>query len=286
MPVIDPSTLTFLEGTSVSDVGPDVFAGIYPHWWEGDRVFGGFVVSQAVAAALRTVERPEDLHSLHGYFLRPARPGDLSEITVERVRDGRSFTTRRTSTVVRGKETFVMMASFHAPEEGEEYQLAVTDVPPPDEVGHLVEADGPFEVIELGPSEQALDGTYDSTRRAWMRCAVDLGDDPAVHLSAAAYSSDMTRAAFRPTSLDSWGEHVDASLDHSVWFHDVPDMNAWHLFDLHTVTTGSGRSYMRGSLADEHGALRFSMAQEVLIRRVDDGVAVRFEDPTQPPTSP
>ena len=285
-PVTDPSTLTLLEGISVAEVRPDVFRAVYPHWWEGDRVFGGFVVAQATAAALRTVDRPKDLHSLHGYFLRPAKPGDASEISVDRVRDGRSFTTRRTSTTVHGKETFVMMASFHAPEEGEEYQLAVADVPRPTELADRIEDDGPFEVIELGPSEQSPDGTYASTRRAWIRCGVDLGSDPATHLAAAAYASDMTRAAFRPGSLGSWGEHIDASLDHSVWFHALPDMCSWHLFDLHTVVTGSGRSYMRGSLADEDGALVFSMAQEILIRRIAGATAVHFEDPEHRPTSP
>jgi len=284
--VLDPASLSFSDGISVSPVRTDVYRSTYPHWWEGERVFGGFVVAQAVAAAMATVERPADLHSLHGYFLRPAMPGDQSEITVERVRDGRSFTTRRTSTEVRGKETFVMTASFHAPEPGEDYQLAVAEVPGPEACHALREDDGPFEVLELGPSEQAEDGTYASTRRAWIRCTEDLGSDPSRHLAAAAYASDMTRAAFRPTSLGSWGEHVDASLDHSVWFHGLPDMTAWHLFDLHTVITGAGRSFMRGQLSDERGIAKFSMAQEILIRRIDGAVRFGFGDPQHPVTSP
>ena len=285
-PVTDIPAPTFLDGISVTTSRPDVFSGVYPHFWDGDRVFGGFVVAQAVAAALETVERPQDLHSLHGYFLRPAGPGQTSDITVDRVRDGRSFITRQTSTKVDGRETFVMMASFHAPEGGEEYQLAVAEVPSPHKCVDLLEADGPFEVLELGPSRPAADGTYVSTRRAWMRCGLDLGQDPARHLAAAAYASDMTRAAFRPSSLGSWGEHIDASLDHSIWFHGLPDMNAWHLFDLHTVVTGSGRSFMRGSFSDERGALRFSMSQEILIRRIEGAAPVAFGDPEQPPTSP
>ena len=285
-PVVDPSSLSLLDGITASQVRHDVFASVYPHWWEGDRVFGGFVVAQALSAALGTVEHPEDLHSIHGYFLRPARPGDESEITVERIRDGRSFSTRRTSTMVRGKETFVMMASFHAPEDGEDYQLSVAEVPPPQECGAWREDDGPFEVLELGPSDQAADGTYASTRRAWMRCMVDLGDDPRRHLAVAGYASDMTRAAYRPSSLGSWGEHVDASLDHSVWFHGVPNMNEWHLFDLHTVLTGAGRSFMRGQLSDVHGSLVFSMAQEILIRRIEGATAIDFGDPQHQTSSP
>lgn len=284
--MIDPASISFVDGIGVKSRSDDQFAGTYPAWWDGDRVFGGLVIAQATSAAMATVERPEDIHSLHGYFLRPAKPGDDTAISVDRVRDGRSFTTRRTSTIVEGKETFVMMASFHAPEGGEEYQIPMAQVAVPSQLGDQIEDDGAFDVIELGPSVQRADGTYESTRRAWIRCSSDLGSDPARHLAAAAYASDMTRAAFRPTSLGSWGCHVDASLDHSVWFHKVPDMGAWHLFDLHTVMTGRGRSYMRGSLSDESGAVALSMAQEILIRPIEGAVPVSFDDTEHPPTSP
>ena len=278
--------MSFLEGIDAREVAPDTFSATYPRWFDGDRVFGGLVLAQAVTAAGRTVEGPEVLHSLHGYFLRPATPGQDSTISVERRRDGRSFVTRTTSTRVDGKETFMMSASFQRPEHGEEYQLPLEPLHAPDDDDPSIEEDGPFAVLERGPTTQRADGTYASTRRAWIRCREHLGSDPLRHLAAVAYASDMTRAAFRPRSLGTWGAHVDASLDHAVWFHQPSDLNRWHHFDLHTLITGGGRSFMRGTLADEAGRLVASMAQEILIRRLDGGRPVDFGDPNHPVPSP
>ena len=288
--MLKDSEIPFADAVWATPVGDDSFEAVYPTWWEGDRVFGGLVLAQAVAACCQTVPSEIPIHSLHGYFLRPASPGAESRINVERVRDGRSFRTRRSQTEVSGKVTFEMLASFHVPEEGEEYRMAPAQVPGPDKAV-AISTDpfsdvDPFELIELGPSEQSDDGTFESTRRAWVRCAEPLPGDPRAHAAVAAYASDMTRAAFRPRSLGSWGEHVDASLDHSIWFHRPADMSEWHLFDLHVVTTGAGRSMMRGSMHSVDGALVLTMAQEILIRRLDGGIPISFEDPTQLPGSP
>jgi len=279
-------TPNFVDGIDAIGVGDGRFIATYPSWFEGDRVFGGLVLAQAVTAACKTVSGPYTLHSLHGYFLRPASPGEESVIDVDRRRDGRSFVTRETTTMVGGKETFVMTASFQRPEVGEEYQIPMARVAPPSEGDPAIERDGPFAVFEIGPTPIRPDGTYESTRRAWIRCRAELGADPTRHLAAAAYASDMTRAAFRPTSLGTWGEHLDASLDHAAWFHGVPDMTRWHLFDLHTVVTGGGRSFMRGTLSDDQGRLVLSMAQEILIRRLDAGAPIDFGDPAHPLATP
>ncbi len=278
--------MSFSEGIDAIGLGDDHFTATYPAWFEGDRVFGGLVVAQAVTAACKTASDAFILHSLHGYFLRPASPGDTSVIDVERRRDGRSFMTRDTTTMVGGKETFRMTASFQRPEPGEEYQIPMAKVVPPREGNPAIELDGPFAIFEIGPTPMRPDGTYASTRRAWIRCRHELGSDPLRHVAAAAYASDMTRAAFRPTSLGTWGEHLDASLDHAVWFHAVPNMGDWHLFDLHTVVTGGGRSFMRGTLSDTQGRLVLSMAQEILIRRLDAGAPIAFSDPAHPLATP
>jgi acyl-CoA thioesterase-2 len=284
---LDLDDFDIAEGLDVVEVGADTFAGRYPRWFPGERVFGGLVLAQATAAMCRTVDDGIPLHSIHGHFLRPATPRQTSEVVVERVRDGRSFVTRRATVRVEGKETFVVTASFHVPEEGEGYQLAVADVdPPPGDVSSPSDLNEPFELVELGPSPRREDGTYESTRRAWVRCVADLGDEPRRHVAAAAYASDMTRAAFRPTSLGTWGGHVDASLDHAVWFHRQPAMDQWHLFDLHTVITGGNRSFIRGQLSDADGRLVFSMAQEILIRPLATPVVFDFDDPFQRPESP
>jgi acyl-CoA thioesterase-2 len=278
--------MTFEQATTVTPVDGDHFNATYPRWWDGERVFGGLVLAQSIAAAVETVDPEIPLHSLHGFFLRPAIPGSSSEISVERIRDGRSFVTRRASTMVAGKETFQATMSFHVPEEGEDYQLAMPKVPRPDEATALRDEGDPFEVIELGPSQIRPDGTYESTRRAWVRLVEPIGDDPRRHVIAAGYASDMTRAAFRPTSLGTWGHHVDASLDHSLWIHSLPVMDEWNLFDLHTVVTGAGRSFMRGSFWSDGGILRFSMAQEILIRPLENPQIFSFDDVERRPESP
>ena len=117
-------------GTSAID-GPSTFVTTSPDWWGGERTFGGMVVAQALSAAAQTVADDLDIHSLHGYFLRPSKPGTPSTHKVGRLRDGRSFSTREVVSEVEGRETFRMACSFHRAEEGDEYQL-----PMPGDVGY------------------------------------------------------------------------------------------------------------------------------------------------------
>jgi acyl-CoA thioesterase II len=149
-----------------------------PDWWGGERTFGGMVVAQALHAATQTVAQEFDVHSLHGYFLRPSQSGTPSTHTVLRVRDGRSFATREVTTDVEGRPAFRMTCSFHRPEAGDEYQLAMAgDIPPP----QAIEGSGapfPFDVRNLGATERRQDGTYLSTRRCWFRTRQRLVDDP------------------------------------------------------------------------------------------------------------
>ena len=249
--------------------GERSFVAESPDWWDGDRVFGGMVVAQALSAACQTVDPATPVHSLHGYFLRPVRPGRAVGLEVDHVRDGRSFTTRRVTSSVEGRETFQMTCSFHADEPGDEYQLAMPEVPGPDEVDQA-DVPIPFLVRELGPSPRRPDGTYASTRRVWLRTRTELPDDPLVHTCVVAYLSDMTGAAFRPRSLGTWGAHTDASLDHCLWFHRPVRADEWLLFDLQALVNAGGRATVRGVMYGRDGSLRVSMAQELLIRPLDD----------------
>jgi acyl-CoA thioesterase-2 len=253
------------------------FLSVSPAWWPGERTFGGMVVAQALHAAFQTVPDALEVHSLHGYFLRPSRPGVPSRHSVERVRDGRSFSTREVTTEVEGKTVFKMTCSFHAPEEGDDYQLPMAaDVPPPAVVDGL-EAPFPFDIRELGATEQREDGTYRSTRRCWFRTRERLGDDPAVHACLLAYFSDMTGASFRPMSLGTWGTHTDASLDHALWFHRRARADEWSIFDLQALVNAGGRATVRATMHGEEGSLHLSMAQELLIRKLD--VPIIFDAP-------
>ena len=203
--------------TGSDSLGRATFTTTSPEWWMHGRVFGGMVVAQALNAAMQTVPEEFEVHSLHGYFLRPTSPGSRSDHVVDGVRDGRSFRTRQVVSQVDGQETFRMMCSFHAPEQGDMYQLPVTsDIPSPRETEGF-EAPFPFDVRELGATERLADGTYESTRRCWFRTTrasarTTLRCTPA----SLAYFSDMTGASFRPLSLGTWGTHTDASLDHAA----------------------------------------------------------------------
>ena len=154
-----------------------------------------------------------------------------------------------------------MTCSFHAPEEGDRYQLPIApEIPPPSAVDGF-EAPFPFDVRELGATERREDGTYQSTRRCWFRTREPLSDDPMVHASILAYFSDMTGASFRPLSLGVWGTHTDASLDHALWFHRPWRADTWSFFDLQALVNAGGRATIRRDharrgrhLAPQHGA--------------------------------
>jgi acyl-CoA thioesterase-2 len=257
--------------------GNETFTTTSPAWWGGGRTFGGMVVAQALHAAVQTAPAGMDVHSLHGYFLRPTVPGARTTHVIEHIRDGRSFATRGVTSLVDGKETFRMTCSFHAPEDGDDYELAMASgIPPPNEIEGF-EAPFPFDIRELGATEKREDGTFRSTRRCWFRTREVLPDDPALHACVLAYFSDMTGAAFRPLSLGSWGTHTDASIDHALWFHRPWRADRWSLFDLHALVNAGGRATIRATMHGEDGSLHLSMAQELLIRRLE--VPLVFEAP-------
>jgi acyl-CoA thioesterase-2 len=254
--------------------GRATFLTTSPKWWVHGRVFGGMVVAQALNAAMQTVPAGIEVHSLHGYFLRPTSPGSQTTHTVDKMRDGRSFSTRQVTSEVDGKETFRMTCSLHAPEEGDLYQLPISpDVPRPTDIEGF-EGPFPFDVRELGTTERREDGTFQSTRRCWFRTRELLPDDPAVHASLLAYFSDMTGASFRPHSLGVWGTHTDASLDHALWFHRPWRADVWNLFDIQALVNAGGRAAIRATMHGEDGTLHLSMAQELLIRELDEPLQV------------
>ena len=273
--VVSATVADLVDAISAEEAEPDAqgrptFTTTSPNWWIGGRTFGGMVVAQALSAALKTAPTGFDVHSLHGYFLRPTAPGARTTHIVEAVRDGRSFSVRDVVSTVDGKDTFRMTCSFHLPEDGADYQLPIgPEIPPPGEIAGF-EAPFPFDIRELGATEQRQDGTFLSTRRCWFRTRESLPDDPGLHACLLAYFSDMTGAAFRPLSLGTWGTHTDASLDHAVWFHRPWRADAWSIFDLHALVNAGGRATVRATMHGEDGSLHLSMAQELLIRELDE----------------
>jgi acyl-CoA thioesterase-2 len=258
-----------IAALTAQPIGEDRFRAVLPNWF-GGHAFGGMVVGHAVNAALQTVDSPGDLHSLHAYFLRPTAIDAPVDIEVERVRDGRSFTTRHARSQQNGKTVFTMLCSFHAPEDGDQYDRPMPDVPPPEEldVAEGFDDDPPddLEMRDVGPLLDD-DGTYVSTRRVWFRLPLTT-EDVIAQLTAIAYMSDMTGTSFRPHSLGEWGMHTDASLDHAVWFHRPIRLDDWMLYDLRAVINHAGRSVVHGAMYSRDGLLRLSLMQELLIRRL------------------
>jgi acyl-CoA thioesterase-2 len=255
------------------------------------RVFGGQVAGQALVAAGRTTDGQRPVHSLHAYFLRPGRPGVPIVYQVERVRDGRSFTTRRVVAVQQGRTIFNLTASFHRPEPGFEHQLPMREVPDPESLPRL-----PDELREhLGTLPEQLEGmsrrqpfdiryverlrwtpeeVKDAEPRSavWMRAMGSLGDDPLVHTCALAYASDMFLLdAVRVPVEPLWGPRgFDmASLDHAMWFHRPFRTDEWFLYDQESPIATGGRGLARGRIYDRAGRLLVSVVQEGLFRRVD-----------------
>ncbi len=250
------------------------------------RVFGGQVAAQALVAAARTVPPDRPVHSLHAYFLRPGDPSIPIVYEVDRIRDGRSFTTRRVVAVQHGKAIFNLQASFHVVEEGISHQDPMPDVARPETLPQvqeqLAELQGPFGEWMRRPRPVDLRyvneppvlarHTPDPGDRTtvWMRAAGDLPDDPVLHVCLVAYASDISllETAVRPHGL-SWGtgEIVGASLDHAMWFHAPFRADRWWLYDQQSPWTGAGRGLARGGIWAEDGRRVASVVQEGLVRR-------------------
>ena len=244
---------------------PDAFLGTGPNLGWG-RIYGGQVVAQALRAASLTVDAPHRPHSLHAYFVRAGDERQPVLYEVERVRDGRSFTTRQVVAYQAGGAILNLIASFQAEEEGDDVQsVRPPQVPPPDSVETPQDTDLFFDgrLLSRGRDPEAHG-------LCWMRSDEDLGDDPMVHACALAYLTDEypLSVAILPHPLgDRWDHLMTASLDHAVWFHRPCRADEWLLFDLegHGVANARGLAIARVFTAD--GTHVASVAQEGLVRR-------------------
>ena len=275
----------------LEQVEVDIFRGRSPAGERRQRVFGGQVAGQALVAAGRTVPADRQVHSLHAYFIRPGDPTVPLVYIVERVRDGRSFSTRRVTTVQHGKTIFTLSASFHLAEFGFEHSDAMPVVPPPDEIeptpdrlrriyGPAVEdyaRANPIDIRYVGPlpAEAARDSSLISSRSiVWLRADGELPDDPLLHVCLMTYASDMT---LLDTVLlahgASWGESVaiGASLDHAMWFHRPFRIDRWLLFVQDSPSASGARGLARGEVYTDAGDLVVSVVQEGLLRRNEPG---------------
>jgi acyl-CoA thioesterase-2 len=261
----------------------NIFRGISPDV-KLQRVFGGQVAGQALVAAARTVERPgRGVHSLHAYFLRPGDPTVPILYEVDRIRDGRSFTTRRVVAIQHGQAIFNLSASFHAAEPGMEHQAPMpTAVAAPEALPTFKER-WAARAEELGewytrprPIDWRTDWGPDDRRRplpprqrVWLKAAGQLPDDPILHACVLTYASDMT--LLDTAILPHGGEYDEAelmmaSLDHAMWFHRPFRADEWLLYDQDTPSASGARGLARGLVHTAGGDLVASVVQEGLIR--------------------
>jgi acyl-CoA thioesterase-2 len=255
------------------------------------RVFGGQVLAQGLVAAQRTVEEERSAHSLHGYFILP---GDLNVpivYFVDRLRDGKSFTTRRVTAIQHGRAIFNMSVSFQIQEPGLEHQIQMPDVPPPEalpseleiiragahqapeHLRKLITQDRPidFRIVEdvhpFDPKKQP------PVRHMWMRVIGDMPDDVLSHQAVLAYASDygLLGTALQPHGKSYRRADIQvASLDHTLWLHRPFRVDDWLLYAIDSPTAAGARGFARGTIFTRAGQLIASVAQEGLMRPRED----------------
>jgi acyl-CoA thioesterase-2 len=251
------------------------------------RVFGGQVLAQALVAARRTIEEDRDAHSLHGYFILP---GDLEApivYFVDRLRDGRSFTTRRVTAIQHGRAIFNLSASFQVREDGPEHQAEMPEVPPPESLESelalirrqaaripeslrsVLTQDRPIDFRIVSPRDPLDPEPSDPVRLVWFRVVGELPDDILYHQAALAYASDygMLATVLQPHGLGirSQGLQV-ASLDHALWFHRPFRVDDWLLYSIESPAAAGARGFALGRVFTRAGELVASVAQEGLTR--------------------
>ena len=251
------------------------------------RVFGGQVLAQALVAARRTVDEPRDAHSLHGYFILP---GDVSTpivYFVDRLRDGRSFTTRRVTGIQHGQAIFSMTASFHRVEDGEEHHAPMPEAPPPEDLPReldlirdiadripprlrsVLTQERPIDFRPVDPVDFFLPERRAPRQMMWLRALGKVEADQLEHQAVLAYASDhgLLATALLPHSLTIRSPHLQiASLDHSIWFHKPFRVDDWLLYVMDSPSAAGARGFARGSVYTRAGELVASVAQEGLMR--------------------
>jgi acyl-CoA thioesterase-2 len=282
------SSEELVELLDLESLDVDLFRGRQPET-DRQRVFGGQVAAQALIAGVRTTEdgSPDGLHvhSMHSYFLRPGDTAVPIIYDVERLRDGRSFSTRRIVARQHGHPIYFMTANFQRAEEGFEHQDAMPVVEGPEagiDLAELAKGRGStsesfarewasLEVRYLGNSDHNL--TDDPSRPAraqlWIRVNGRLSDDPLEHLATFTYASDMTLLG---ATLVGHGVTIGdprlqpASLDHSIWFHRPFRADEWWLYDQWSPSAGGARGLALARVFTQDGTLVATVAQEGLIR--------------------
>ena len=275
-----------LDILDLEELDLNLFRGRSPqNGWQ--RVYGGQVIGQALVAAVRTVDPGRSPHSMHAYFLLPGDPKVPIIYDVDRIRDGKSFTTRRVTARQHGHPIFSMLISFHGEEEGLAHQAQMPDVPPPDKlpseqemrsaimpslpeaVRRYYERERPIEMRPVEFDRYTGKKYPDGRFHVWIKISARLPDNPAIHQCALAYASDMSLldASLTPHGRTLFEkEFMAASLDHALWLHRPFRADEWLLYAQDTPSLQGSRGFARGLIFKQDGTLVASVAQEGLVR--------------------
>ncbi len=242
------------------------------------RTFGGHVAGQSLVSAVRTVAPEFQVHSLHGYFLRPGDARTPAVYLVERIRDGGSFCTRRVSAVQHGQTIFSMSASFQSDQSGIEHQDEMPPAPPPDDLPDFISKGGVFDDagfaqfaewdVRIVPRDRLeLTPGKASQQQVWFRHRDPLPDDPVLHICALAYLSDLTLLGSAQVNHVEERKHLMvASLDHAMWFMRSFRADEWLLYDQSSPSACGGRALTQGKLFNRDGEMVAAVMQEGLTR--------------------
>jgi acyl-CoA thioesterase-2 len=276
-----------LDLLDLEDIDLDIFRGRNESARPG-RIFGGQVAAQSLVAASRTAGGLL-AHSLHGYFLRPGDPTVPVVFTVDRIREGRSFTTRHVVARQRGRAIFNMSVSFQQSEDGYEHQMPMPDAPDPESLpgrAELVkrhfdaipETDRPWVAQPRPVDVRHVElptffggGPRTGVNLVWMRVPRAIPADPALHQRLLAYMSDLTlldNTVLPHGRNGRLGPLMVASIDHAVWFHRAPKVDDWLLYVQDSPAAAGARGFARGTIFAQDGTLVASVAQEGLLRPV------------------
>lgn len=261
----------------------DIFTGD-SHRMPTGRVYGGQVLAQSLIAAERTLPEDRTVHSMHGYFLRPGDASQGITFAVDRIHDGRSFSTRRSQAYQGGVPIFSMIASFQDQDPGLDHAEPMPEgIPDPESLssddelvgrvhpltGRML-AERPADIRHVsGPLFMNAEGEQIPRQAVWMRMRAPLPDDPRLHRAGLAYLSDMTiqESILRRHGVtwDTPGLKV-ASLDHAMWWHRFGRVDEWMLYVQESPNARGGRGLAEGRIYTRGGELIATVAQEITIR--------------------
>jgi acyl-CoA thioesterase II len=278
-----------LELLELEPLEMNLFRGLSPDE-DQQRVFGGQVAAQALVAAGRTVDGDRHVHSLHAYFLRPGDPTVPIIYEVDRIRDGRSFTTRRVVAIQHGRAIFNLQASFQITELGPDHAAPMPDVPDPESLPTFRERLEPHlerfgaDTVDWMTRERPIDsrpvdepkwlapGPREPTQDVWIRANGTLPPEQLVHACVVAYASDLTLldTATLPHAIGYDGHYQMASLDHAMWFHRPFRADDWLLYHQTSPSASGARGLAVGHVYTRSGTLAVTVIQEGLIRPIAD----------------